>query len=292
MSAKQVLVTGANGWLGQTCLAEYSREFETVALSRNPAIPMASRTLPIYTDALGDVEPQGVVHLAFRTKDQQVQANYKEDNRRLTGFASNLIQTTKPAWVISIGSGDEVFARDCAGLSLYGQLKLEEKTAIDQACYAVGASHVRIRLWGASGRYMQHHQNYAFGSFLHQALQHDRIVVNAQHAVWRRYCDAGQLMRLALSLAESGNTLELDSGGPLVELHDLARSVAVLVSCPDTPNIEVVSSLNPLLQADDYFPRGFEYEEYAAEMGIEPMSIEDQISNTIPSLGTGCDCES
>jgi hypothetical protein len=82
-------------------------------------------------------------------------------------------------------------------------------------------------------------------------------------------------MEVLMKAAISGKSVTIDSGGPKVEIGEMASLIAEHFD-------EVVIERSDLdVTIDDYFPRGDDFEKLASAMGIELSDIKTQVSQTI-----------
>ena len=285
-----ILITGINGWLGKSFIniaSNNGKNHKLVGLTSSDKTHIIFNMLsdkievPLknfwnYNNPNDEVE--GLVHLAFLTRDKLKKmriSEYVDKNRQITQRACSLILDHKPKWVLTVSSGA---VQNSDESNFYGQLKLEEEIALNNACNSSGSTLVIGRLWGATGFLMPINRNYAISDFICQALETQRIIINSENEVWRRYVDADQFMHLLHIKALAGDSVIINSGGPKVEIGDLAKKIAFNLGIKD----QVFRNLktdSPLI--DDYFFSGDEYELALNKIGITPKSIDEQISDTI-----------
>ena len=288
--SKIILVTGINGWLGKSFIniaSNNGKNYELVGLSSSDKIQIIFNAqnnkikVPIKNfwnsnNLSGEVE--GLVHLAFLTRDKlknMSSSEYLYKNRQITQRACSLILDHKPNWVLTVSSGA---TQNSDEANFYGQLKLEEENALNNACESSGSTLVIGRLWGATGFLMPINRNYAISDFICQGLETGKINVNSRYEVWRRYVDADQFMHLLYSKALVGDSVIINSGGPKIEIGDLAKKIAFNLGIKDQVfrNLETDSQL-----IDDYFFSGNEYEIAMDKIGIIAKGIDEQVSDTI-----------
>jgi nucleoside-diphosphate-sugar epimerase len=162
----------------------------------------------------------------------------------------------------------------------YTELKLLEEKKFQEACLEIGAKLRIIRLWGATGSDMTEPLKYAIGDIINQALTNKQIKINSGNFVYRRYIDAHQLMTLAI-MAEFKNDYEvIDSGGIVVEIGDLAKSVCQELNINEVINRPVDHESLP----DIYIPTGNVCEKYANEVALELHDLRKQIHLTTEAV--------
>jgi hypothetical protein len=117
---------------------------------------------------------------------------------------------------------------------------------------------------------------------INSALDQQRIKVFADHLVFRRYADVNQLIRLILQLVLTEVNCVFDSGGPLVELRELAAGIRDIVN----PLVKLeLAEVNGKNLPDDYYSRSDQYENLLKRyLGEETINMEKQIVNTFNFL--------
>jgi len=287
-----ILITGASGWLGKSSISYLLHR--GCSLSQLSLVASEDKYFNVGNlhkaeaknfskfEATGKIE--GLIHLAFLTREKSAVmdlATYSSINQEITQRVVNTIRHTKPDWVVTVSSG-AIFdpltkqLETNIGTNPYGFLKLQEEEELISVTKSVGANLVIGRLWGASGSLMPINRSYALSDFIVQAVTDKKIEINSPHEVYRRYVDAEIFMAVLLERAISGKDESIDSGGPTVEIGDLAKIVA------DELNIKNI--IRPRLlnaEIDDYYPRGDQFATIAAELNLPISEIREQVANTI-----------
>jgi nucleoside-diphosphate-sugar epimerase len=289
-----ILVSGASGWLGRALIRIVQDKStslymnQVVGLSSNPRKDRSDQNVPYenFYDFKIPNDLDGFVHLAFLTRDkiqEMTSDDYISSNRKIIDRAVEIIQSTKPKWVALVSSG-AIFSKSSNFTTPefdllsnpYGFLKLEEEEQIAKAAAGVGANLAIGRLWGATGVDLKPSPKYAISDFIQSALTNKKIIIHSENLVFRRYCDASEFMRVLTNCAINEEFRVFNSGGPLVELGDLAKQISDLIGHCGIER-ETLSDLAP----DIYFPKDLSYEEIASTFGIVPLSIEEQVNRTI-----------
>ena len=290
----KIIISGATGWLGQELLACLEEEnsgrspYEILAISSRAQLlerPSGRSLITQTYDTLqSSDEVEGFVNLAFLTREKVAKIGYEEyvtRNLDLISRACQIITIQRPKWVVLVSSG-AIFASKSNDLETnilenpYGFLKRIEELLISDAALKVGANVVIGRLWGATGRYMPINRAYAISDFISRGMAGEAIEIRSSSPVFRRFCDAGEFMNVLLKLARSGETLTLDSGGPLVEIGDLAALVASHFS--EAPVLRATPNNN---LGDDYYPRSMDFENISERLQISLSSIDQQVRQTV-----------
>ena len=298
-NTSKVLVTGATGWLGRETVARVLEgKFE--GITQSDLLLASSNGRDLELDSLG-VYPtvalenlshrestnsiEGLVHLAFITKDKTTQYSFSEyvaKNIELISAACEIIERDKPKWVVVVSSGAII---DRATLEIennvvrnpYGFCKRIEEALIAESARKVGANIVIGRLWGGTGLYMPVKRAYAISDFIESAKESGAIRINSGGDVIRRYCDAGDFMEVLVRSAIQGDTTTLDSGGSIIEVGELAKLISARMGDISISRSEVPTAV------DDYYPRGSEFEELAKSVGVQLHGIDEQVLRTLKS---------
>ena len=298
-NSSKVLITGATGWLGRETVARVIEgKFESIAktdllLASSNGRDLELDSLGVYpTVALENLSHrestnsiEGLVHLAFITKDKTTQYSFSEyvaKNIELISAACEIIERDKPKWVVVVSSGAII---DRATLEIennvvrnpYGFCKRIEEALIAESARKVGANIVIGRLWGGTGLYMPVKRAYAISDFIESAKESGAIRINSGGDVIRRYCDAGDFMEVLVRSAIQGDTTTLDSGGSIIEVGELAKLISARLGEISISRSEVPTAV------DDYYPRGSEFEELAKSVGVQLHGIDEQVLRTLKS---------
>ena len=298
-NTSKVLVTGATGWLGRETVARViegkfegitqsdlllassnGRDLELDSLGVYPTVALENLS---HRESINSIE--GLVHLAFITKDKTTQYRFSEyvaKNIELISAACEIIERDKPKWVVVVSSGAII---DRATLEIennvvrnpYGFCKRIEEALIAESARKVGANIVIGRLWGGTGLYMPVKRAYAISDFIESAKESGAIRINSGGDVIRRYCDAGDFMEVLVRSAIQGDTTTLDSGGSIIEVGELAKLISARLGEISISRSEVPTAV------DDYYPRGSEFEELAKSVGVQLHGIDEQVLRTLKS---------
>jgi nucleoside-diphosphate-sugar epimerase len=285
-----VAVSGATGWLGLETIERVLQfqEVENFSLysSNGRGIQRATGAVLATTSFLSTIPPEsldGFIHLAFLTRDKVSSVGYSEyvaNNISLISKACAIIESSRPKWVVLVSSG-AIFDRTTGELETdslknpYGFCKRIEENLILDSARKVGANVVIGRLWGATGALMPPNSAYAISDFIYGAHLQRKIQIKSGGLVFRRYVDAGEFMETLIRAAISGEHTIINSGGPKIEIGELA----ILVS-NEFSGVEI---LRPEQQdgADDYFPSGDEFESLALKVGVRLSDLPTQVSRTV-----------
>ncbi len=293
-----VIVSGANGWLGRSSIWSISQIQESnsiYAVTRNKENSI-KQDLKIksldYNDVLFEnFSVDGFIHLPFITRDKvgiENDNDYISENLKLISWALEVIKKHKPKWIISISSGAVYKNGDNTSNELelnveknpYGFLKNIEETLIKTEAEKVNSNYVCARLWGATGEDIQNYKPYAIGDFISSAIKSNAINVKSTSNIKRNFVDTRQLMTILINEAMAGNNLTIDSYGNEISIRDLAQKVGSQFEGCSVNMPEDYQSQ----ESDNYVPLKDDFLELYPKWGIDKLTIDEQISVTIKGI--------
>lgn len=263
---------GASGWFGRTALSLIPKDAVSLAIGgRSNAFPRWS------TSAIEAFQPTHVLGCAFLTKEKlkSMEArDYWEVNEMLIDRFRFAASQPSCIAALAISSGSVISDPEHP----YSRLKaLEEQACADLVTSRRGA--VVLRAFSVSGPFVQRVHDYAFSDLLAQALGDNRtVVVRAPSEVWRRYVDVGEALRVSLASIEPGRYHMIETGGPLIELRELAQLIARELG----GKVEWQPPAGKAPQI--YASNNASWQSACAATGIQPSGIRQQIKLTL----TGC----
>jgi nucleoside-diphosphate-sugar epimerase len=281
-SHDRVLVLGAGGWFGRTALDLVSgtgaRVHAIASSARMLHVGGIERPTAVWNEEdVRAFSPTIVIDCAFLTHDRVKDLPLETFVAINRGLIENLtyaarLPTTRT--VITISSGAGVYQGDALASPLeanpYGYLKRESEERLREAVDGSAAAAVVARAWSVSGAYPRDPRAYALGDMIAQA-QEGSIRINARSEVWRRYSTADELIALSLAVGSAGVTT-IDSGGPLVEMSDLAEAVRAAI------NPAASISRGPVAgTANRYHSDGTDWARACARHGLVTLPLADQI---------------
>jgi nucleoside-diphosphate-sugar epimerase len=288
-----IVISGIRGWLGNSAVNVLVDEFsinpkEIVGIGSQKNIEkIGSNSYEVrrwedFTAGIKDV--QLFLHFGFLTRDKVAKLPFEEylsKNREITNQALNFIRNNSPKAVINVSSGAVFDAPTFTKLTNdikhnpYGFLKLEEERRLQEICKEKNIGIVINRLWGLSGSDVKNREPYALYEFIKKAKENEVIKIQSKNLVFRRYVNDRQLMRLLLKLGFASESHLFDSGGPLIEVEDLARLVVRTLNSES--NISK-RDIDPQVIKDEYFSKNSKFEEiFALNMSETLLSLEEQI---------------
>jgi nucleoside-diphosphate-sugar epimerase len=289
-----VTITGATGWLGKSTLevllASGHEMTKVIALASAERKIKLAGGYTIQAHAISSPPPEIaeteiLIHLAYLTRDKAESTGFDKyvlTNLDLTSIALSWLEKYPIKSFVTVSSGarnNQATGNPETDLRAnpYGFLKRIDELIFEDHCKRRGINSVITRLWGATGVDMQDASKYAIGDFVISALTKNEITITSGHKVVRRYVDSREFMDVCVRLAKSGKSENFDSGGPEVEIGELASEIARQLN----GEINISRSISAVQTDDLYFPAGNEFENHAISLGIELSDISAQISNTI-----------
>lgn len=288
-----IVISGIRGWLGNSAvnvlvddLSIHPNEIVGIGSQRNiEKIGNHSYEVKTWEDIARDIKDvQLFLHFGFLTRDKVAKLSFEEylrRNREITNQALDFIRINSPKAVVNISSGAVFDAPTFTELTNdvtrnpYGFLKLEEERRLQELCKEKNIGIVINRLWGLSGSDVKNKAPYALYEFIRKAQENEVIEIQSKNLVFRRYVNDRQLMRLLLKLGLKSESLLFDSGGPLIEVEDLAR--LVVRTLKSRSNI-LKRHVDPKVIKDEYYSKNSKFEEiFALNMNETLLSLEEQI---------------
>lgn len=284
LQGKRVLVLGGSGWLGRTAVRLIWRQGVAglmVTSSDGRQIKISGKNCHTVTFSSSDVlhfRPDIVLNFAALTSDKSVhvgQHAFLAANSMLFEqfLWSASIHSTALAVHASSGAALASNSHD-VGENPYGFIKRLEEIQVA----ALGGERIAVaRVWSVSGDLVTQPHLYAFSDLILQALRAGVITIRASHEVWRRYTDAERFIGVAIASAWQGRLQILDSGGPRVELRQLAGIIAGELGAK-------VIFIDPAGAPDDYASQDTRYEHECEFYGLGHETIRCQIRHVADSL--------
>ena len=287
-SDSRVLVLGAGSWFGSTLLdliAGSGCDADVLALTGRPRrLTLGEHEWELRgwdRELVADFAPSLVVNCAFLTRERVQEVGherYVAENVVLSSrFVSTLaLPSVRAAVTISSGASiPEGSVVPDAETNPYGHLKRVEEIVSRAEAKAHDVSLVVCRAWSVSGPFVTRPRDYAFSDLILQASE-GRVGIRAAHEVWRRYVGVDDLLAVCVSLAAEGWSGDVDSGGPLVELGDLAvRIVAEL-----NPGAEIERPPLDGSTPDRYHSDDRSWQQACRRLNHSAASLEQQIRAT------------
>jgi nucleoside-diphosphate-sugar epimerase len=268
------LVVGGSGWVG-TAVTNSLTARSVPHLATGSSQPLSSRRT--YSD-VQDFRADTLIFLGGVTPDRERILGLGQYESALASVSAELETALSLAHlerVCYLSSGivqqHENDLRDAARRA-YHQAKIREECLV----HGLGArleSQI-IRLYSLSGPHLRRPSNYAFHDLVSQGLK-GSIDVRATRPTFRSYVSVTDLAEVIVeSLAQRQTGLRVTGGEP-IEMGDLAKRIAQLVS----PGAEV--RIPPRVDgSESYCGDEASWREWCDAVGVESRTLDQQILET------------
>jgi nucleoside-diphosphate-sugar epimerase len=257
--------------------------------SRSRDIDVGGVTVPIVAwdwEAVEAFAPTIVIDCAFLTRDlvgSMSPGEYVDRNSRLTEnmlAAANLSSVSR---VITISSGAAVHPVDALLRPIeenpYGWLKRRAEEELGTVARARGISAVVARAWSVSGALVLKPRSYAFSDMILEAAE-GGVHITATVPVYRRYVGVEDLLAVAIASATVPDLRVIESGGPLVEMQELAETIVSVVN----PAATITRAPSTDGEPDLYYAPAEPWETACAEVSFVPATLEQQAATAYTGL--------
>jgi nucleoside-diphosphate-sugar epimerase len=291
-SKELIVISGGTGWIGKSLVEEiistrYCPVDQIVLISsQTKNIEISNKIIETKTWENLALNSPVLLYFDFAFQTQEKissigEEKYIKENKKIIQNSVNFIKIYKPKSIFLASSGavyGKNYSLDPKPLSTYGQLKLNQESKISKIAADENLNLLISRVFNLSGSNINKFQTFAIAQLIKSAIDQKSIKVLADHQVFRRYADVNQLVRLILKLLDSKINGVFDSGGPLIELQELASEIKNIVDPLAKLEFTPINEKKP---TDDYYSRSNRYEDLLKQyLGEVPISIEKQISNT------------
>lgn len=291
---ERILILGATGWFGRTLtemLIGCPQEVMYVA-SYPRVINLEKTSINVFAydfELIRDFRPTMVVDFAFLTREKVAQfgqADFLRVNEELTLRLLEVAALPSIKKILFTSSGAAVHQRSARPKTYeqdpYGFLKYRLEKTMEDFASRSGKSTLCLRPWSVSGHLVGRPLDYAFSSFIIQALG-GGIKIKARQPVFRRYCALDDLLAVGFELLHNfdGNSYRLlESGGELCDLVNLAERVVNLVGNGAT----IEHSVDPEAEPDSYYSDNVSWSESCNNAKYASKDLETQIIQAIDSF--------
>lgn len=291
--ANRILVLGGTGWFGRTALAMLKHlDVKTHIVASSPReffvdeVRLFAKSWDL--TEVARFEPDVVLDFAYLTANKAELIGldrYLRVNRQLSEKFFSAVSLASVRRVLTVSSGASV--RLPGGMQgqmaprAYAFGKQTTEAELAKISVAKDISVGIARAWSVSGGHIQCPRDYALSGMILDGLERGLITVHSNHLVYRRYSAVEDLLALAMHLSESTGFSQVDSGGRLVELEELAELVSDAIS---GSKVVVKDSGRESDNSDSYFSDGANWEEETERSGLEPLALEGQIEHMVRAL--------
>lgn len=284
----KVAITGSGGWLARCAysalhvLKSEGLDIEVFMFSSKPQKVELRSNVAYQTKLLQDIEKYSFdlfVPLSFLTQEkfnELGEANYRLRNIELIQNELKVLKSWPNSKVLLVSSGVVNNLSDLQAskpsYSCYADLKRFQEKLYREAvsdsnfsiCYLYSCTSIDIPNW----------QNYAFSSIVHNAFYGQHIFIQNSLPVQRRFVDATDLFYVMFKEIYKGKNFSISSGGPLIEIEELARKAAGIFKS----NSIISREKNTIYsRRDAYFATDNTMEQMFERQNKEISTIEKQI---------------
>ena len=287
----RLLILGASGWFGRTAIAlTHSIDVEILLIAQNTrTIELGGRDHRLFewnSDLIQAFRPTIVLDLWFLTREKAESVGvdaYVAANMSLVEKTRDLMKLDSVSRMVTISSGAAVDLRKNSDLgtasATYGHIKLEAESAMTSAALDTETSLSIARVYSVSGSYVTRPHAYAFSNLLNQAMS-GKIKISADKQVWRKYVPVEDVLVTGLANCLGGVTL-FSTGGPLIEIGELAKLFARLVNneCSISRPKQTLAK-----HPDNYFAKDDSWNRAIECAGLASLNLEDQAKQVLSAL--------
>lgn len=264
----RIVVLGSSGWFGREFAA--MRSVAAIPDAYVLEVPGPSAGVVVSDEEVAAFDPTVVLNFAFLTRERvesEGLAEFGRINSVLSERFLTLARADSVRFALTVSSGAAVTEPE----QPYGQMKLAEETA---ALDLVDAERtvVVLRAYSVSGGYVRRPDAYAFSDFILQAAR-GAVQVNADRPVFRRYCSVTDSLAIAMNRGLAGESGILETGGDLVEMGELARTIVQVVNPQAVINRREIVTEDP----SAYHSDDVSWQRWSTQAGISPMGLTEQI---------------
>ena len=271
-SDERILVLGSSGWFGQEFMALLPTDNTVLA------VPGPTSGAHIEDQQIVDFAPTIVANFAFLTRERVdsdgVEA-FLAINTQLTERFLRFAQLPGVRGLLTISSGAAITEPDHP----YGQLKLAE----EQAALSLNSPRrtaVVARAYSVSGPHVRRPEQYAFSDLIMQAMQGD-MKIKAPVPVYRRYCSVADTLTVSMRSLDAGRSGVFETGGPLVEIGELAEAVRAEIA----PHVSINRAWDPESTPQRYASDDTSWRDWTSAASVRPSDLNEQIAAAARGLG-------
>lgn len=290
----KICITGATGWLGQEIAAllyctlgqDFADRILLVA-SQESTIEFRGNKFRViaWRDFLKKPKFDLLIHLAYLNQHHAYSLGfdqYVEINRRITSDILMAMSEASCKRVLLASSGAADFYQNdllsTDPMKIYAALKSEtERLFLEADTYEILTI---MRIWNVTGECLKPSGQYAFASFISQALSKGRIELLGNPDSRRTYIDANELFYIYLLGGDIFHRIPIDSGGWNTTFKDLALEILSVCNLKQD-NLDFVENFSI---SSNYSPDIFRFQQIQEKIGIVPSGIREQVINVVQAL--------
>jgi hypothetical protein len=279
----QIIVYGANGWLGRSALSVLHRIYGGHILaigSKDSEIIIDLERHHVFKaeNSFSKIKDNSLfLNFAFlrREKIKEIGIeSFMDQNHEISKFASETIKSGSIKTFINLSSGVAGYVEHSQSNEPYAKLKFDYENIFGTITAESNVNFLNSRIYSISGRFINEFNHLAISNFIQQAKIKKSIYVKSPETL-RNYVCAEDYVSVLLGLSNLNGYLSIDSGGTVVNFMDLAKTISEKFSnCDVLLDDEQVAS-------PDYLGDSDRFNKIANDLKIPLKSIEDQVSQTL-----------
>jgi nucleoside-diphosphate-sugar epimerase len=290
---EQIIIYGARGWLGRSSLEALAIEANQKRIgkflligSKTETIIYKGNEIQIYSSKDAEqftLKNSLFLNFAFLRKERlqwMGKSNFVLQNYEIMEFSKAIILKNSVRTFINISSGAAQLsstALEADALEPYSTLKYIDELWTKDVCESTQTEFINCRLYSLSGEFINEFENLALSLFIKQAITKKEIVVLSPKT-HRTYIDGVDLVRVLLAMALEGNNQEVDSGGILTSLGNLASIIAEKFEGTSV----LYSKTN--VKSEDYFGDYLKFNKIAFNLKLTLKDLNTQVDQTIKAF--------
>lgn len=267
-TSDRVLVTGASGWLGKTLTELIPQSVPTLLLAGKPRGSYRAWN----AEEIRDFAPTLIFHFAFdRRQVCQIPVDGADDVEPETFRQLEWMLGLRGVRAVLATSSGAALQAPRREKEIYGEWKKKEEQ-IALGGVTSTRNVIVARPWSLSGPHVTKPRDYAFSDLILQSRT-GKMEIKARQLTYRRYCSASDYLLVCTNQMLQGISACIDSGGPLVEMQELAEAVRVALN----PGCEIVRDLDLDAAVSWYASDDLSWQLHHRAVGLNTMNIEQQV---------------
>lgn len=283
---QRVLILGASGWFGQTAvylLRGFSGQALLVGsrarLVRSPGSDFLVNSWD--SKEVEEFEPDLVLDFSYLLPDWAIKMGedrYLQSIREFESRLEWLLLLPSLRGLLTISSGAALEKNPEA----YGASKRRLEQMMQEAASRVQSNIAVMRVWSVSGGFVVSPLKYALSGFVQNGLSSREIHVDSEIPVFRRYCAVEEVLATGLNSLSLRKFALIESGGPKVELRDLAALVCRILGGRVTVQAPQVSEFEGPQR--EYCSDNYSWTSETRALGLSTLDLEHQVGNVVEAL--------
>jgi nucleoside-diphosphate-sugar epimerase len=290
----QIVIYGAKGWVGRSAvelLFEGNPQLfkEKVLLIGSKSQTANDVNLPaeIFAsqDSIKYVEKDVLFLNAAYLRREKLTALgpevYEKTNDSMTDFCLGLLERKSIKTFINLSSGaakQSYYSREAILEDSYAKSKRKNELIFVDACKAVNSQLINCRIFNLSGKHINEFKNLALTSFISQAISEPYCINVNSPSTLRTFVDSVDLVKVLFEIGLTGKSLNIDSGGELISLGELAKLISELRV---GSRVEIPEYFE---KSPDYFGKFSEFNSLASDFGLKLKNMREQVLETFKAF--------